>query len=134
MENKILTINISDVNKPKNNIQAIDEAYVEIKPENLKYMYGSWIRYADKENVEMIHPGGKLVELSFEGNQLFLRTIKGEFTQLKLTKNIFYCKNDSESYRAMKELIHSYERLEHEKKLFEIQKKEFDLRKKKYSE
>jgi hypothetical protein len=106
----------------------LDDAYVEISSENLKYMLGNWIKYYSAScypNLRTLSPGGVLIEISYPGNQLFIRTIKGEILKLKLSQNIFLCKNDSESYRSMQELLRAYEKLEYEKKQFSIEKINF---------
>jgi hypothetical protein len=133
MNDKCLTISLKGTNttviQPKSSSSSkptiIDDAYVEILPENLKYMLGSWIKYYSKCNFKTLSPGGVLIEISYPGNQLFIRTIKGEILKVKLSQNTFLCKNDSEAYRSMQELLRAYEKLEYEKKQFRLEKINF---------
>lgn len=90
----------------KNKKAVVLQDYVEIAPEHLKFLYGCWIKFVSKDPVQIVNSGGFLSEVSYPGNHAFLRVPQNkEIIRAKLSEQVFYCKTDTENYRALQELL-----------------------------
>lgn len=145
MEPKIIKINLSNSNKSSNNTtnnknnNNIPTDYVEINYKNLIFLARCWIKYKNiKTNI--FHSGGMF--MSFNDKIVILKTIRGELIECDINNNIFYCKTDTENYKALQEILLEKERIQFEKiklkteikKYYELKKNLLDEQKKFYKE
>lgn len=76
------------------------DGFVEIENKNLKYFYGSWIKYKSSNTVES---GGFLSEIKNE--IAYLRSPrKKERTELIIDQHTFFCKENSENLKSVIEI------------------------------
>lgn len=96
--------------KVKEEKEVIDplENYVEIPGRYLRFFQGCWIKWRK--------PGQNIIAgivNSVEGTKVFIRQLKSkDRIEMDLTDNItWYCKKDSENYKAVLEIQREYEKL-----------------------
>ncbi len=107
------------------------EGYIKIKPELLRYFYGTWIKcISPKEPMKSgflnrIHIDIIYIKNTFESNELI--EINKRDTSIK-----FYVKNDTQQYYAMQEIENEREYLHNKTKQLKKEKKEFEKSKKSF--
>jgi hypothetical protein len=119
---KIQLSNIKSTTSTKN---VTLDGYVEIDVKYLNFFKNTWIKYTDKGNL-VSYSGGNLHSL--DAQFVVLKNIKGTIFQLEIVDYIFYCKETTEQYKALKEIIIEREKLQIEKNNFMKQKKNFFLK------
>jgi hypothetical protein len=84
------------------------ENYVEIPARYLRFLQGCWVKW--KKPGQNVIAG--IVNL-VEGTRIFIRQIKNkERIEFDIADNtLWYCKKDSENYRAILEIQREYEKL-----------------------
>ncbi len=115
-ENTFLTINLGkSVKNIENNPL---KNYREIKYKYLKYFFGTWIKYINKETKDY-NSGGNLIELNYQYKTVYLRNMQGDISRLyPIEKFIYYVKEDTENYRAYITIKQEYEKIEILKKKY----------------
>lgn len=126
MDPPILKISLKDTHsKDKITTKAkninLDE-YIEISSKYIKFFKKCWVKYTDKSSL-ITYQGGFLIENI--GDEIVLRNIKQEIFELHIEDYIFYCKDDTEQYQAVKELVIEKQKLEKQKEIFNKEKREF---------
>ena len=124
MDSPILTICLKDMTKTSpskaKNIN-LDE-YIEISSKYIRFFKNCWIKYTDRSSL-VTYQGGFLISCS--KNELVLRNIRQYIIELRTKDYIFYCKDDTEQYQTVKELIMEKQKLEKQREIFNKEKKEF---------
>lgn len=137
-----ITINIDKSSGLKNNqkrnrensgytskeLTKILEDQVEIKPKNIKYFYGCWVKCVSI-NTRNYRSGGVLVNVDDQNKTVSLRPINssnGENIIVSMKNNTFYVKKDTEQYKGMQHILTETEKLKHSSRLFEM-KQQKDL-------
>ncbi len=127
-----IKINLSKINVKKEKKHATLEGYIEISPKYLYFFKNTWIKYTDKQDF-VSYPGGNLI--SIEESLVVLKNIKGTIFELNTDDYIFYCREASEQYKALQEILVEKEKLEiqrlklqEERNLFIKQKRDFFLK------
>lgn len=87
----------------------IPDDYVEIVPKYIRIFRGAWLKYTDKGS-GVSYPGGFLIDCG--NGMVTLRNIKQQVSELSVSGHLFFCKKDLDIYKAVKELIIEWERLE----------------------
>jgi hypothetical protein len=105
------------------------EGYIEIKPEYLYFFKNTWIKYTDKKT-SVPYSGGNLS--SIDDDTITLKNIRGSIFELNKKNYIFYCKETSEHYKALKEILIEREKLEIEKRQLREEKNNFIKEKKQF--
>lgn len=78
------------------------ESFVEIETKNLKYFYGSWIKYKHILS-KKVESGGFLSEIKDE--IAYLRSPrKTERTEIIIDQHIFFCKETNENLKSVIEI------------------------------
>ena len=126
MSDPVLKISLKDTRtKDKTTVKAkninLDE-YIEISSKYIKFFKKCWVKYTDKSSL-ITYQGGFLIEHA--GDEIVLRNIRQEIFELRVEDYIFYCKDDTEQYQAVKELIIEKQKLERQKEIFNKEKREF---------
>lgn len=119
-ENTFLTINVGK--KIKNIENNPLKNYKELKYKYLKFFYGTWVKYINKETKEY-NSGGILLEINYQYKSIYLRNLQGNSNVTRLypiESFIYYVKEDTEFYRSYINIRQEYEKI--------------DILKKKYSE
>lgn len=101
------------------------DGYVEIDTKHLSFFKNTWIKYTDKGN-SISYSGGNLQNI--DHCIVVLKNIKGDVFELEIGDYIFYCKESTEQYKALKEIIIEREKLEMERNAFMKQKRNFFLK------
>lgn len=131
-----ITISIDKSHTSKNNQQRnketggytskelskILEDQIEIKPKNIKYFYGCWVKCVSL-NTKNYRSGGILVNVDDHNKTVSLRPINpsnGENIIVSMKSNAFYVKKDTEQYKGMQHILTETEKLKHSSRLFEI--------------
>lgn len=132
MEENTIKINLSKVVVKKEKKHTTLDGYIEINPRYLYFFKNTWIKYTDKQDF-ISYPGGNLFNI--ESDSLVLKNIKGTVFELTISDYIFYCREASEQYKALQEILLEKEKLElerrklqEEKNIFTKQKREFFLK------
>jgi hypothetical protein len=97
----------------------IPEDYVEIVPKYIRLFRGVWLKYTDKRT-GLSYPGGFLID--FGNGMATLRNIKQQVSELSVSGHVFFCKNDLDIYKAVRELIIEWERVEAIRKFLNSEK------------
>lgn len=123
-----LKISLKDVQKTPNRPKNINlDDYIEISSKYIRFFKNCWIKYTDKNSL-ITYQGGFLINST--NDQIVLRNIKQETFELNRKDFIFYCKDTSEQYEIVKELMLEKEKLDRKIHEFNIEKKEFLQQKK----
>jgi len=94
------------------------EDQVEVQPDYLKFLYGTWVKSVNK-NTNKFHSGGFLSKI--EDGKAVLRRCK-TFEEVDIKSHYFYTRNSSEQYKAIQEITLAYEKLKYDKYIFEQEK------------
>lgn len=128
----VIKINLSKVVVKKDTKHTNLEGYIEVNPKYLYFFKNTWIKYTDKQDF-ISYPGGNL--LFIENDLVVLKNIKGVVFQLEISNYIFYCRESSEQYKALQEILLEKQKLEiqriklqEEKNMFIKEKREFFLK------
>jgi hypothetical protein len=90
--------------------------YQEIKVKYLKFFFGCWVKYINKETKEYFS-GGILTELNYQYKSVFLRPLRNEKDERNVIKihpvekYKFYVKNDTENFRAYMNILKEYDKI-----------------------
>ncbi len=97
------------------------EDQVEVHPEYIRFLSGSWVKAVNKET-NQYNSGGFLAKV--EEGRAFLRTPKSkDLVEIIVKSHYFYCKSTSEQYKAVQEITLGYEKLKHDRYVFEQEQK-----------
>lgn len=124
-----IKVNLSSVIVKKNQKHASLQDYIEIPFKYLYFFKNTWIKYTDKQ--EMItYSGGNLTSIS--DDSVILRNIKGDVFELNKEFYIFYCRENAEQYKALKEILIEREKLEIERRILQEEKNTFIKQKREF--
>lgn len=126
-----LRINLKNlaVNNQKPNKACSLEDYIEVDKRYLYFFKNTWIKYTDTTDTNQItYSGGFLIEET--PDYISLRNVKGVVIDVEKKGYIFYCKKNSEQYKALQEIQMEREKLNIERQNF-IKEKNIFLREKK---
>jgi hypothetical protein len=98
------------------------DGYIEIHHKYLNFFKNTWIKYSDKHNL-ISYAGGNLY--SVENDTVVLKNIKGTVFELKVDEYIFYCKETTEQYKALKNIIIEMEKIDIERRVLQEEKNKF---------
>lgn len=102
--------------------------FVEIKAMYLNLLKGTWIKYKDGVTGDY-YSGGFLINVT--DDHIVLRNVQQKIFNVE--KNcVFYCKNNTENYYAVQEIIIERQKLAHERYLLNLEKIKFNEDKKKF--
>ncbi|HEY9706045.1 MAG TPA: hypothetical protein V6C58_26655 [Allocoleopsis sp.] len=126
-ELKPIKIKIKKKNTPKirnSEIKNKLEDHVQVYPENLKYLYGTWIKCVCKTISEQsMLPGGFLSSIDLIQKKVYLRHPKIlELSEIDMHTHSFYVNKNNENYKALKEIEIEKQKLENDKKILHKQK------------
>lgn len=132
---EVIRINLSKVPVIKDTKHTNLEGYIEIDSKYLYFFKNTWIKYTDKQDF-ISYSGGNL--LSMENDLVVLKNIKGTTFELNIQDYIFYCRESSEQYKALHEILLEKQKLQiqrmklqEERNIFMKEKREFFLKYKK---
>jgi hypothetical protein len=112
---KTITISLPTKKSKSNKKISNTENYIEVKPKYLKYLYGTWVKFYNK--ISMVHsPGGFITKIDQLKNYVYLRNVQGEILEISIKENKWLCKNDTESYYVLQEIIRDIEEINLTKK------------------
>jgi hypothetical protein len=97
------------------------ENYIEISPEYLRYLHGSWVKCVDKET-NYYNPGGFVTDVTvYRAN---LRTPqRPELTDVLISDNRFYIGKDDKNYQSLREFMIAKENLSERSRILGIKEK-----------
>jgi hypothetical protein len=101
--------------------------FVEISTPYLKFFKGSWVKYRDTHTGNYFS-GGFLTDLT--DDHAVLRNVQQKVIHVEKC-HVFYCKNNTEIYFGVQELIIEKQKLTQEKHVFNQAKNQFNQTKKK---
>lgn len=106
MENEDHNILYIQIPNPKKNV--VKSEFVHVKHEHLPLLHGCWIKYSTGNVMEI---GGILTLMS--ATECFLRIPQRKTVNaVKIDKNTtFYCKQSTENYKALQEIVKEKEKL-----------------------
>lgn len=132
MDTGVIKIDLSKVIKKENSVSM--DGYVELDKKYLYFFKNTWIKYTDNQNC-ISYSGGNLNSIS--DYTVVLKNIKGCVKELDIKDYTFYCKESTEQYKALKEILVEKEKINiernillHEKNIFMKQKRDFFLKNK----
>lgn len=131
MDIPVLTISLRDVdNKPPSKAKNINlDEYMEISSKYIRFFKKCWIKYTDKSSL-ITYQGGFLIGCTED--EITLRNIRQEIFELNMDDYIFYCKEDTDQYQVIKELMIEKQKLEKQIEILNKEKKEFLNQKRKF--
>lgn len=113
-QNVYMTINLMNKNCKQLNERDPLKDYSEINAKYLKFFFGTWVKYIEKETKEY-NTGGILTEINYQFRTIYLRTLsQGPMNVIKLyplEKYKYYVKNTTENYRAYTNIKNEYEKI-----------------------
>ncbi len=111
-DNIFMTVNVSSKICKKIDKDPLKD-YTEIKPKYLKFFFGCWVKYINKQTKEYFS-GGILTELNYQYKSVYLRQLSKDqqapVIKLSPIENYkYFVRNDSENYRAYVNIVSEYQ-------------------------
>ena len=124
-----LSIDLREVVPQKSSNGTVALNFVEMSTKYLKLFKNSWVKYQDRHTLE-VFSGGFLIDLT--ESHVILRNIQQKVFEIDKREFIFLCKNDTENYKAVQEIIIEKQKLARERFELNKEKAQFLEEKKKF--
>ena len=102
---------------PKQNL----ENYIQVNPDYLRYLHGSWVKYVNKETDEY-DAGGFITDVT--SYRVNIRTPqRQELSDIAISKNKFYVNKDDKNYQSLREFMMTKENLNERVRILAVKEK-----------